>query len=222
MKTQIMLKHTLTSLMLLLIGISAQASPPPNASPSPSAAPSASPGNTVANLEAQILALQAEIKTLQAQGAAEIAALQAQITSIQHNKALELGPFVSVDPNPKNAVRGPNIVFKGANVHIESGSGATDDHGNAFGLGNLIVGYNEIDGSQMDHAPDRSGSHNFIVGRFQNWFKSAYGNIFGGFSNEASGHENPWLARQIQWEEKPMCVLVSSIRSSAKMVQYPA
>jgi hypothetical protein len=85
-----------------------------------------------------------EIATLQAQ----VAALQSQVTTQQNQltvarPVLALAPFVSVDPNPEINVRGPNIVFKGANIHIESGSGATDDHGNRTGLGNLIIGYNE-------------------------------------------------------------------------------
>jgi hypothetical protein len=49
---------------------------------------------------------------------------------------------VSVDPNSEDGVNGPNIIFKGANIHIV-GSGTTNDNGNPTGLGNLIIGYDE-------------------------------------------------------------------------------
>jgi hypothetical protein len=44
---------------------------------------------------------------------AAIAAIQAQLTLVASNPALQLGPFVSVDPNPENGVTGPNIVSAG-------------------------------------------------------------------------------------------------------------
>ena len=47
---------------------------------------------------------------------------------------LLLNNYVSMDPNPENEVAGPNITFTGANIHIVSGSGATDD-GTLAGLG---------------------------------------------------------------------------------------
>src|ERR1700723_2185374 len=102
------------------------------------------------NLQAQTPAtLQSEINTLKAQlvishatnlaQIAQIAALQRQVNLIASNPALQLGPFVQVDPNPENGVTGPNIVFSGANVHIVSGGGAgvVDQ----TGKGNLIIGY---------------------------------------------------------------------------------
>jgi hypothetical protein len=91
-------------------------------------------------LEAEIVALKKEIAQVQSTNAA----LQRQVNLIASNPALQLGPFVSVDPNTENNVVGPNIVFKGANVHIESGSGATDDNGTLLNLGNLFIGYNEL------------------------------------------------------------------------------
>ena len=54
-----------------------------------------------------------------------------------------LNSFVTVDPNPENGVIGPHITFKGANIHIVSGSGSTNDNGSPTGLGNLIIGYDE-------------------------------------------------------------------------------
>ncbi len=67
------------------------------------------------------------------------------------------------------------IRFSGVNVHIVDGSGTTD--GTVNGLGNLIVGYNELRGS-LD---DRTGSHNIVVGREHNY--SSYGGLVAGSLN---------------------------------------
>ena len=88
-------------------------------------------------LKAQIASLQQQVSDLQASNAA----LQTQLAAVQSNPALLLGPFVNVDPNPELGVIGPNIIFSGANIHIVSGSGSTDDSGTPRGLGNLIIGY---------------------------------------------------------------------------------
>jgi len=79
----------------------------------------------------------ADIAALQAQ----VAALQTQVNTLQNQltSVLALAPFVSVDPNPENGVIGPHITFKGANIHIISGMGATNDNGSRSGLGNLII-----------------------------------------------------------------------------------
>ena len=72
-----------------------------------------------------------------------------------------------------------DIIIEGANLHIRSGSGATA--GPVNGLGNLIVGYNELRGD----GDNRSGSHNIIVGSQQNY--SAYGGLVAGFRNAVAG-----------------------------------
>jgi hypothetical protein len=90
-------------------------------------------------LQSALSTLQSQVEGLQATNTA----LQTQLAAVQSNRALLLGPFVSVDPNPEIGVIGPNIIFSGANIHIVSGSGGTDDNGNRTGLGNLIIGYNE-------------------------------------------------------------------------------
>jgi hypothetical protein len=104
---------------------------------------------------------------------------------------------------------GDDITIEGANLHIVNGLGAT----NGFpappsfdpsqtvvnGVGNLIVGYNESRGS---YGPDdRSGSHNLVVGSFQNFssfgglvagqfstISGPYASVSGGISNTASGY----------------------------------
>jgi tetratricopeptide (TPR) repeat protein len=89
-------------------------------------------------IPAEITKLQAQINALQA----TVSALQTQLAAVQSNNALKLGPFVNVDPNPENGVIGPNITFKGANLHIVSGSNATDDNVGSLGggLGNVASG----------------------------------------------------------------------------------
>jgi hypothetical protein len=82
------------------------------------------------------------------------------------------------------AVAGDDIIIEGANLHIRDGSGSTDGPVNGLGnlgLGNLIVGYNELRGE----GDDRSGSHNLIVGSQHSY--SAYGGLIAGFRNAVAG-----------------------------------
>jgi len=88
------------------------------------------------------------------------------------NPALtELAKYVKVDPNPINGLTGPHVIFHHANVHVESGSAPTA----LPGLGNLIVGYNEMPTIQ---GWSRAGSHNLIVGPSHS-FSSTAGAVFG-------------------------------------------
>jgi hypothetical protein len=126
------------------------------------------------------------IKELQS----EIVQLQKQVATLQANKALALAPFVTVDLNSEVGVRGPNIVFSGANIHIVSGSLTTNDAGAPTGLGNLIIGYDE-DPVNATVAPtslnpgDRGGSHNLVIGRYHIFQSTAFGNLLAGERNFA-------------------------------------
>jgi len=71
------------------------------------------------------------------------------------------------------------IRFHGINVQIVNGSGSTT--GLVDGLGNLIVGYNEL----RRAGDDRSGSHNIVVGKEHNF--NSFGGLVAGFSNTLSG-----------------------------------
>ncbi len=71
------------------------------------------------------------------------------------------------------------IQFSEVNVQIVDGSETTGDDVN--GLGNLIVGYNELRGV----GDDRTGSHNIVVGAFHNY--SSYGGLVAGYGNNVSG-----------------------------------
>jgi hypothetical protein len=73
---------------------------------------------------------------------------------------------------------GNDIYVTNANLHIRSGSGQT--YGTVNGLGNLIIGYNEGRYSS-DGADDRTGSHNLILGRCNNY--TSYGGLVAGYLN---------------------------------------
>jgi hypothetical protein len=118
---------------------------------------------------------------------------QEQLATAQSNHALLLGLFVNVDPNPEIAVIRPNTIFSGANIHIISASGRTDENGNLTGLGNLILGYDEDPGNSLTGdstffnldniklsnlrslllPSDRSGSHNLVIGAGNRFTRAA-------------------------------------------------
>lgn len=109
--------------------------------------------------------------------------VQPPYTNIDH-----LASYMSIDTS-NNA-----ITFSGANIHIESGSGSTDDNESLTNLGNLIIGYDENNG-----ANSKSGSHNLVIGDnhsytshsgfvsgLENTISGPYAAILGGFANTAS------------------------------------
>ena len=117
--------------------------------------------------------------------------MQQQVATINSSSVMALVPFVTVDPNPEAGVTGPNIVFHGANIHIESGSGATDDNGNLTGLGNLIIGRYNTWGSST------SSAFGGLVARERNSIFGGAQTIVGGFDNSIqatneNGNRNPY------------------------------
>ena len=151
----------------------------------------------IAALKAQVADLQNQVNSLQTSNTT----LQNQLAAVQSNPALALGPFVSVDPNPEIGVIGPNIIFSGANIHIVSGSGMTNDNGNPRGLGNLIIGYDEDPIILISGGPgggffppngfplspgDRGGSHNLVIGKFHRFTRAAFGGLVAGELNKIS------------------------------------
>jgi hypothetical protein len=101
-----------------------------------------------------------------------IAALQEQVddltSRIQKLESL-LGNFSRT---------GNDIIISGANLHLRNGEGTT---ASANGLGNLVVGYNELRGAD----DDRTGSHNVVVGSRHNY--SSYGGLVAGLQNAIAG-----------------------------------
>ncbi len=80
-----------------------------------------------------------------------------------------------------NVTRNENdVYFDTMNIHVRSGTGSTD--GNVNGLGNLIIGYNEL---RNDSTDNRTGSNNLVLGSDNNY--KSYGGTVGGIWNEISG-----------------------------------
>jgi len=96
----------------------------------------------------------------------QIADLQQQVAALQ---ALLAG--VTRDGN--------TITCSGVNVQIVNGTGTTAGPPN--GLGNLIVGYNELRGG----GDNRTGSHNIVTGQGNNY--ASYGGLVAGSNNTISG-----------------------------------
>ncbi len=145
------------------------------------------------NVHAQSPAtLQKEVVALQAQ----VATLANRLNQLQANPVLAIGPFVSLDLNPQNGVIGPNITFKGVNIHIVSGSGYTTDFVDsgsvATGLGNLIIGYNEVPTGDTTwlNSGDRGASHMLIMGRNNKYTNHSFGGIVTGWGNTVNGNDS--------------------------------
>jgi len=92
---------------------------------------------------------------------AAITALQGQVADLTNRLVALEAKLAHV------SVSGNDITISGANLYVNSGSGTTD--GAVNGLGNVIIGYNELRGA----GDDRSGSHNLIMGRKNNF--ASYG-----------------------------------------------
>ena len=70
---------------------------------------------------------------------------------------------MTIERGPINGLPGPHIIFEGANVHIRSGAGRTVTSGTPNGLGNLIIGYNELPAGAGDRG--QPGEHNVVIGK---------------------------------------------------------
>jgi hypothetical protein len=133
--------------------------------------------NQIAALQAQVTALQNQVNTL-----------QSQLAAVQKNNALALDPYVRVAQGQVNGVNGPHVYFTGANIHIVSGQHVTND--TLTGLGNLIIGYDEVPTVLPCGSPlrpgDRGGSHNLVIGRGNRFTQTAFGGLVAGEVNTIS------------------------------------
>lgn len=79
---------------------------------------------------------------------------------------------------------GTEITITGANLHVVNGQGQTNSYN---GLGNVIIGYNELRTGADNENPanDRSGSHMLVVGAGNNYTR--FGGIVAGIQNTAGG-----------------------------------
>ena len=120
-------------------------------------------------LPCDCLSIEARLASLEA----NMTALKTRVTELEAENTALKGLLAGVSRN------GNDLYIDGANLHVRDGSGDTE--GPTNGLGNLIIGYNELRGS-MDN---RTGSHNLILGRENNY--GSYGGIVAGSHNEISG-----------------------------------
>jgi TolA-binding protein len=184
------------------------------------------PRHLYQTMEAQLSDLQTKVTSLTAANTAlqsqlqaavtQVGLLQTRVTALETNsgggstsKLAFLQQYLTLDPNPINGLPGPHLIFTGANVHIRSGAGFTDhtqaaNSGSFAGLGNLIVGYNEVPPSTATLV--RTGAHNLVggtgnsfssfgglvLGR-QNTIGGKFATVMGGFQNEADGDSSSIL-----------------------------
>lgn len=155
---------------------------------------------SVAALEAENSVLSSEIGALTSQLAVletDNATFASQLDGIFGSQIWALNPYLTVTGGQL-----PNVRLSGVNLQIVNGPGVTSE---ANGLGNLIVGYNEV-ATFIDpfcsnaNYPDpincelsggvwgtshRTGSHYVVVGRGHSYSK--YGGIVAGWSNASTG-----------------------------------
>ena len=151
----------------------------------------------VSKLEATISAQQRQLE----EAYKTISKLQEELNSLNADLGTfrNLKEYVRLVPGTMQGVRGPNLIFEGVNVHIRNKRFSTTM---VDGLGNLIIGYNEIgDEAGLFYPPPvRKGSHNLIVGSghaysssggfvagYRNTIGNSFSTVTGGFLNVANG-----------------------------------
>ncbi len=60
----------------------------------------------------------------------------------------------------------------------------------ANGLGNLIIGYNELPNPNIAQPGERGGSHNLVMGRWNKFFDTSFSSFIGGQWNVVRGFES--------------------------------
>ena len=155
----------------------------------------------IAALDALVVTLQSKITTLQNQHNSQ----QTAINAIQGSNVMSIDPYIRlvdiIDPN--NGAPYVTVRLTGVNLQVVNGRGNTDTKN---GLGNVILGYNELDGGsppfercsdgKYNTGPDcvfnggvwavnhRSGSHSLIVGKANSY--ASYGSLLAGQRNFAN------------------------------------
>ena len=114
-----------------------------------------------------------------------------RVLSAEEAEILSHLSIVYLDDGQGGTVK--TLDISGINVRIHNGLGATNGYPrdpesidpaetHTNGLGNLIVGYNELGNHYGD---DRTGSHNIVLGRSASF--SSFGGLVGGSENTSSG-----------------------------------
>jgi hypothetical protein len=152
--------------------------------------------NSTSGQSNQIAALQAALNQETADRKAGDTQLQNTATGLESQITPLTDLFLAtngVNGQPFFSRQGNDIYITGANLHIINGLGATngnpsdpfawDNNTVGNGLGNLIVGYNEL-GTPRGEGDFRTGSHNIVVGSFDSY--SGFGGIVAGSENEST------------------------------------
>lgn len=171
----------------------------------------------IATLEASLASLLNRVTSLEAtvtSQASTITSLEAELTTLNSSEVMQLNDYLSVDI--ASDPRGPLILIEGANLQLANGSGVSNT---ANGLGNLIVGYDEVL-SQIgiaDHCSlgtyaveqdcedngfvwansHKSGSHNVIVGSEHSYSQTM--SIVAGSQNVSANHGASVLGGHFNW-----------------------
>jgi hypothetical protein len=152
-----------------------------------------------------------------------ITTVQGQLVSAQN--VLQLAPYVSVNTSAMNGVAGPNIVFKGVNVHVMSSTAQED----TSGLGNLIVGWDTPLVGQP--ASYRAGSNNLVCGDlngfttyggfvagWDNYVSASYATVSGGYRNVATGTAASVSGGQINQASGPAASVTGGTNNTASVL----
>jgi hypothetical protein len=111
--------------------------------------------------------LTSRVETLEGQ----VAALNAKLANVR------------VVQGDINGLAGPHLIIEGCNLHVRDGDGPPDDDVIVLnGLGNLIVGYNEL---PPNLGQGRTGSHNVVIGSEHQYTSS--GGLVAGRENNVTG-----------------------------------
>jgi len=110
-------------------------------------------------------------------GADQVVALQQSVTTLQGQVAALQNALATANATIgclQMAPTGVDLIVRGCNLHVQSGGGATNAIVN--GLGNLIIGYNEVLGTEV-----RTGSHNLVIGQGHTY--ASFGGLLAGWNN---------------------------------------
>jgi hypothetical protein len=164
----------------------------------------------LASLETTVASLQQAVSALQTENAAQSTLLQSQASAIEalqsaltkqiadskaYTDSMGTSTLASAKTYTDGKVapladklthfsrNGNEVYITGANLNIRNGLGHS--YASLNGLGNLVVGYNELR-TGTDAVNTRTGSHNLVIG-LQNNFSSA-GAIVAGSNNNSTNY----------------------------------
>jgi hypothetical protein len=126
-----------------------------------------------------------------------VAQLERLVSDLQRQVRTLQADLNNLDPTgvlTKFSRNGNDVYLDSANLHIRNGLGATDMlNPGGVGLGNVIIGYNELRGS----GDDRSGSHMLVLGKQNNY--TSFGGIIAGVRHSTSGEFASVTGGQRNW-----------------------